>query len=115
MSIPITIGVDELGAILGKARQTIYKDLGRNPAALPPPLHIPGSSRTRWLMVDVLAWLEACRTVVASSTPSTPPTPPTPPTPKRGAPSKEERLEAGRLGVTVQELRRRQGQEGGVA
>lgn len=112
MSIPITIGVDELGVILGKAKQTIYKDLGRNPAALPPPLRIPGSSRTRWLMIDVLAWLEACRTPVQPLQPHQRPS--TPPTPRRGAPSKVERLDAARLGVSVQELRC-QGQEGGVA
>lgn len=104
----ITIGVNELGPILGKASQTIYKDLGRNPAALPPPLRIPGSSRTRWLMADVLAWLEACRTAPAT-------TPPTSLTPKRGASTKKERLGAERLGVSVQELRRRQDQEGGAA
>lgn len=107
----VTIGVDELGAILGKARQTIYKDLGRNAAALPPPLRIPGSSRTRWLMADVLAWLEACRTAAPATTP-----PPTRLTPKRGAPTKVERFEAERLGVTVQEFRsRRAGGEGSAA
>lgn len=104
----VTIGVDELGAILGKAKQTIYKDLGRNAAALPPPLRIPGSSRVRWLMADVLAWLEACRAAAPATTP-----PPTSLTLKRGHPTKVEQVEATRLGITIRDLRRRQ--EGGVA
>lgn len=83
---PVTIGAAELGVILGKATQTIYKDLGRNPAALPPPLRIPGSTRTRWLYEDVIDWLRQQRT--AASQPQ-----PQPPQPRRrGAPTKAERM-----------------------
>ena len=88
----ITIGVEELGAILGKAKQTIYKDLGRNPAALPPPLRIPGSNRTRWLMEDVQAWLCQCRTFAPAPAPASVPHQPR----RRGAPTKAEHLDRAR-------------------
>lgn len=102
--IPVTtIGAAELAAILGKSIQTVYKDRGRNSAALPPPLRIPGSTRTRWLLADVVAWLEACRTTLPAPAPTTQPA-----TLRRGAPTKAERLEAEQLGISVQDLRRQQ-------
>lgn len=51
------LDIDELGALLGRSRETIKKDLRRNPLAVPPRLHIPGTRLLRWRECDVDAWL----------------------------------------------------------
>lgn len=50
------LDVDELAALLGRSPVTIKKDLRRNPMAVPPRLHIPGTRLLRWLEYDVDAW-----------------------------------------------------------
>ena len=47
----------ELAELLGRSPETIKKDLRRNPLAVPPRLHIPGTHLLRWRRVDVDAWL----------------------------------------------------------
>lgn len=47
----------ELAALLGRSPETIKKDMRRNPMAVPPRLHIPGTRLLRWREVDVEAWL----------------------------------------------------------
>ena len=54
------IDLHELGELLGRSPETIKKDLVRNPLAVPPRLHIPGTRLQRWRASDVDAWLEAC-------------------------------------------------------
>ncbi|MDR5750346.1 MULTISPECIES: hypothetical protein [unclassified Caballeronia] len=47
----------ELAALLGRSPETIKKDMRRNPMAVPPRLHIPGTRLLRWRECDVEAWL----------------------------------------------------------
>lgn len=51
------LDLDELASLLGRSRETIKKDLRRNPMAVPPRLHIPGTRLLRWRECDVDAWL----------------------------------------------------------
>jgi len=49
--------LEELAALLGRSPETIKKDIRRNPHAVPPRLHIPGTRLLRWRETDVAAWL----------------------------------------------------------
>lgn len=49
--------IQELVELLGRSSETIKKDLKRNPLAVPPRLHIPGTRLLRWRLADVEAWL----------------------------------------------------------
>ena len=49
--------LDELATLLGRSPETIKKDMRRNPMAVPPRLHIPGTRLLRWRECDVDAWL----------------------------------------------------------
>lgn len=94
-----------LGPFLGgKSKLSIERDLVRAPHRLPPPIRIPGQKKPIWLLDDVLTWLTSHRTPVA-------PVPAVPssssPLGKRGAPTKSERMEAARLGMSVKALRAR--------
>lgn len=51
------IDLNELAQILGRSPATIKKDLRRNPLAVPPRLHIPGTRLLRWRASDVESWL----------------------------------------------------------
>jgi predicted DNA-binding transcriptional regulator AlpA len=51
------LDLDELAALLGRSPETIKKDLRRNPLAVPPRLHIPGTRLLRWRECDVESWL----------------------------------------------------------
>lgn len=51
------LDIQELAALLGRSPETIKKDLRRNPLAVPPRLHIPGTRLLRWREDDVEAWL----------------------------------------------------------
>lgn len=50
--------LDDLAAMLGRSPETIKKDLGRKPWAVPPRLILPSTRMLRWRVVDVNAWLE---------------------------------------------------------
>lgn len=54
------LDLQELSDLLGRSAETIKKDLKRNPLAVPPRLHIPGTRLLRWRAADVDAWLKAC-------------------------------------------------------
>jgi predicted DNA-binding transcriptional regulator AlpA len=54
------LDVKELGALLKRSPETIKKDLARNPDAVPPRLHIPGTRLLRWRETDVRRWLDNC-------------------------------------------------------
>lgn len=53
------LDIHELATVLGRSPETIKKDLRRNPLAVPPRLHIPGTRMLRWRACDVEAWLAA--------------------------------------------------------
>jgi predicted DNA-binding transcriptional regulator AlpA len=48
--------IDDIAALLGRSAETIRKDIRRNPMAVPPRLHIPGTRLLRWRECDVKAW-----------------------------------------------------------
>lgn len=54
------LDLHELAALLGRSPETIKKDIQRNPCAVPPRLHIPGTRLLRWREIDVDAWLADC-------------------------------------------------------
>lgn len=54
------LDLQELSDLLDRSPETIKKDLKRNPLAVPPRLHIPGTRLLRWRAADVDAWLKAC-------------------------------------------------------
>lgn len=51
------LDVFELADVLGRSAETIKKDLKRNPGAVPPRVHLPGTRLLRWRPVDVDVWL----------------------------------------------------------
>jgi len=51
------LDIQELAELLARSPNTIKKDLKRNPRAVPPRLHIPGTRLLRWRRIDVEAWL----------------------------------------------------------
>ncbi|CAG9179208.1 helix-turn-helix transcriptional regulator [Cupriavidus pinatubonensis] len=51
------LDINDLAELLGRSPETIKKDIQRNPLAVPPRLHIPGTRLLRWRQVDVDAWL----------------------------------------------------------
>ncbi|WP_109476677.1 helix-turn-helix domain-containing protein [Paraburkholderia sp. C35] len=55
--MPYLLDIHELAELLGRSPATIKKDLRRNPFAVPPRLHIPGTRLLRWRRADVEAWL----------------------------------------------------------
>lgn len=55
------LDLNELSALLVRAPETIRKDLKRNPHAVPPRLHLPGTRLLRWSPADVDRWLTECR------------------------------------------------------
>ncbi|QKL60725.1 helix-turn-helix domain-containing protein [Ralstonia solanacearum] len=51
------LDINDLAELLGRSPETIKKDIKRNPLAVPPRLHIPGTRLLRWRQQDVDAWL----------------------------------------------------------
>lgn len=111
---PPVIGYDGLGVLLQRAVSTLQADRIRRPWTIPPACTPPGSRQPRWITVDVIDWLRSHR-----EQPVQPPVCVTTPTNlaarHRGAPSKSERIEAARRGITVPELRRATRGKGGEA
>ena len=60
MEVQRLLDVDDLAALLGRSAQTIRHDLKRNPMAVPPRLHVPGTRLLRWRPSDVQAWIDEC-------------------------------------------------------
>lgn len=48
----------ELGELLGRAPETIRKQLRTDPQRVPPKMHIPGTRMLRWRAIDVKRWQE---------------------------------------------------------
>ena len=77
-----TLDAAEIGTrYLYKTEGTVWADLSRAPARLPPPIHIPGARKTLWLESTVVAWLEECQVPAKTAAP------------KRGRPSKRMQVE----------------------
>ena len=60
MDVPRFMDVEEVAALLGPSPETIKKDIRRNPLAVPPRLHVPGTRLLRGRPCDVEAWLDEC-------------------------------------------------------
>lgn len=58
MSTPPLLDLQALAHLLGRSPETIRRDLRRNPEAVPPRLHLPGTRLLRWREADVTAWFE---------------------------------------------------------
>ena len=47
----------DVARLLGRSPATLKSDLLRNPQAVPPRVHLPGTRLLRWREADVEAWL----------------------------------------------------------
>lgn len=47
----------DVARLLGRSPATLKSDLLRNPQAVPPRVHMPGTRLLRWREADVEAWL----------------------------------------------------------
>lgn len=77
-TIPVTLTVEQLSAVIHKSPGTIRNDASSAPHRLPPIFRAPGTTKLLFIEADVLAWI-AANTV--SHTKS-----------RRGAPTKLERI-----------------------
>lgn len=58
---PPVFGYDGLSVLLGRSVASLQADRCRKPWTLPPACTPPGTKSPRWLLTDVLAWLEKHR------------------------------------------------------
>ncbi|EHL20634.1 hypothetical protein KYG_22301 [Acidovorax sp. NO-1] len=49
----------DVARLLGRSPATLKRDLRRNPHAVPPRIHLPGTRLLRWREEDVVAWLKS--------------------------------------------------------
>ena len=59
---PHVVGPEYLAPLVHRTVETIKVDARRKPDSLPPRLAIPQSTKLLWLVSDVHAWLDKCRT-----------------------------------------------------
>lgn len=112
-TFPPVLGVDALSLLINKSPATILMDRSRAPHKLPPACMPPGTKQPLWLTADVLEWLASHREVREKKEPTK--REPQSKQSKLGAPTKVERAEADRLGLSVRELRAQRALElGGV-
>jgi hypothetical protein len=105
----LTCGYEGLGVIFQKAPSTLKSDFSRKPETLPPPSIVGVKGRPLWIVADVLDWIRARKlkegqkrqqpALTASMLNAR--------AHWKGAPKKQERLAAERLGISVREMRRR--------
>ena len=57
MTSQTLLTLDDLAVRLGRAANTIQKDMRRKPEAVPPRLILPSTRQLRWRACDVDAWL----------------------------------------------------------
>lgn len=100
-AFPPVIGVDALSLLINKTPATIIMDRSRAPHKIPPACIPPGSKQPLWLTADVLKWLASHREAPGRIKRK-------PRSPKLGAPTKVERAEAERMGLSVKEYRAQQ-------
>ena len=60
MKVERLLELGELAKLLGRSPETVRRDMRRNPMAVPPRLHLPGTRLLRWRPSDVRAWLDEC-------------------------------------------------------
>lgn len=53
------LNLDDVSLLLRRSAETIKSDLRRNPNAVPPCFHLPGTRLLRWREEDVSRWLSA--------------------------------------------------------
>lgn len=51
--------LDDLAQMLGRSKNTIRKNIRRNPHAVPPHLVLPHPRLLRWRATDVETWLDS--------------------------------------------------------
>lgn len=51
------LDIDELATLLGRSSRSIKRDMARNPSAVPPKMHVPGSALLRWRAHEVENWI----------------------------------------------------------
>lgn len=61
VDFPPAFGYDGLSVLLGRSTASLQADRCRKPATLPPACTPPGTKSPRWLLTDVLTWLEQYR------------------------------------------------------
>jgi hypothetical protein len=106
-TLPTRVDLYQLAEVSGIPHATLKTWLAREPWRLPPrwaPGGREGKDRVRTLFAreDVIDWLQAGREAPTAPTPVLRSAQPG----RRGAPTKQERLDAEQLGITVPELRR---------
>ena len=57
------VDVFELAELLGRAPETVRKNLSRRPWMVPTPMHIPGTKILRWRAAEVNVWIAEQRAV----------------------------------------------------
>lgn len=60
MKVERLLELGDLAKLLGRSPETLRRDMRRNPMAVPPRLHLPGTRLLRWRPCDVRAWLDEC-------------------------------------------------------
>ena len=100
------ITVAELATFLGLSAATVASDVCRRPDVLPPIVRLPGHKRPLFRLSQVEAWLDRFTAPI-------PPVRPGSVGSRKGRPTKREKAEADRLGLTVPALRARRA--GGAA
>ena len=68
----LAISLPELAAAVSGQHESMRNALYLNPEAFPPAAYLPGYRGPRFLMVDVLIWLESMKTQPASPPPAAP-------------------------------------------
>ena len=61
IDFPPAFGYEGLSILLGRSVASLQADRCRKPETLPPACTPPGTKSPRWLLSDVLAWLEGHR------------------------------------------------------
>ena len=60
MEVQRLLELGDLAKLLGRSPETLRRDMRRNPMAVPPRVHLPGTRLLRWRPSDVRAWLDEC-------------------------------------------------------
>lgn len=61
------LNILDVARILGRSPATLKRDLRRNPHAVPPRFHLPGTRLLRWREEDVATWLTSHATPLSQS------------------------------------------------
>ena len=109
---PVLLNYRQLASLIGRPAASVQSEAYRNPRSLPPRVVIPGRAGLWWRLQDVHDWAAGLTATTTPPTRTRQPRPAQPAAPRRGAPGKAERIRAAELGITVKELRAREGMGG---